>query len=241
MSNLDKQPLYVHISEKIQEIIRRLDEGDKLPSEPTLIEQFGCSRSTVRMAIDVLAAKGLIVRKQGVGNIVTKPRLQYYNQEYMSFTEQVEARGLETKTIVKSVKTTADLSVLCKFESDKSFPLINELLVIERFRYVEGHLAIIEYTYLPAIYKHAVNVESIEQNGLYRTLSEHGFLEDFHANEKLTPVILPEHLLEDFSKPPYTPMMLVERTSQNRFGMFEYTKSIIDAEYFSFYRSIKSA
>ncbi len=78
---IDKQPLYVLVAEKLQQIVRELKEGDRLPSEPNLIEQFGCSRSTVRMAIDLLASKGLIERKQGLGNFVTRPRLQYYNQE----------------------------------------------------------------------------------------------------------------------------------------------------------------
>lgn len=236
-----KFPLYIHIAELIQEMTRTLNEGDKLPSEHSLIEQFGCSRSTVRMAIDVLASKGLIIRKHGIGSIVSKPRLHYFHQEYISFTEQVEARGLQVKTVVKSVSTTDKKSLIAKFESDKSFPLMNKLVVIERYRFVSGQLAIVEYTHLPISYKSAVDVSSIESQGLYRTLSQQGLLDDFSAEEKLTPIILPEEIMKDFNKPACTPMMLIERASHNRLGMFEYTKSIIDSELFSFYRSIRSA
>ena len=235
-----KIPLYIHVSELIQEITRTLNEGDKLPSEHSLIAKFGCSRSTVRMAIDVLVSKGLIIRKHGIGSIVSKPRWHYFHQEYISFTEQVEVRGLQAKTVVKSISTTNEKAVIAKFKSDKNYPLIKRLIIIERYRFVSSQLAIVEYTYLPLSYKSVVDVSSIESQGLYRTLSQQGLLEDFRAKEKLTPIILPKDIMDDFNKSFRTPMMLIERTSHNSLGMFEYTKSIIDPEFFSFYRSIRN-
>ncbi|RCR69084.1 FadR family transcriptional regulator [Larkinella punicea] len=44
--------------------------GEKLPSEPELMQQFGVGRSTIREAIRILANKGLIRVQQGLGTFV---------------------------------------------------------------------------------------------------------------------------------------------------------------------------
>lgn len=44
-----------------------LKPGDKLPSERELAEQFNCSRVSVRQALTLLEAQGLVVRKVGGG------------------------------------------------------------------------------------------------------------------------------------------------------------------------------
>lgn len=44
-----------------------LKPGDKLPSERELAEQFNCSRVSVRQALTILEAQGLLVRKVGGG------------------------------------------------------------------------------------------------------------------------------------------------------------------------------
>ncbi|CAN5726042.1 GntR family transcriptional regulator [soil metagenome] len=47
-----------------------LAEGDPLPTEQSLCEQFGVSRITVRRALADLAEQGYIERRQGVGSFV---------------------------------------------------------------------------------------------------------------------------------------------------------------------------
>ncbi|HEY8971874.1 MAG TPA: GntR family transcriptional regulator, partial [Puia sp.] len=44
--------------------------GEKLPSEPELMEQFGVGRSTIREAIRILANLGLLSVRQGSGTFV---------------------------------------------------------------------------------------------------------------------------------------------------------------------------
>ncbi|MEQ8354326.1 MAG: FadR/GntR family transcriptional regulator [Kiloniellaceae bacterium] len=49
-----------------------LKPGDKLPTEPALIRQFGVSRTVIREAIAGLRADGLVEPRQGVGVFVLK-------------------------------------------------------------------------------------------------------------------------------------------------------------------------
>lgn len=49
-----------------------LKAGERLPAERALAEQFGVSRPSLREAIQKLAAKGLLVSRQGGGNYVVE-------------------------------------------------------------------------------------------------------------------------------------------------------------------------
>lgn len=50
----------------------RLGPGDRLPTEPQLVERFGVSRTVVREAITRLAADGLVEARQGSGVFVSE-------------------------------------------------------------------------------------------------------------------------------------------------------------------------
>jgi len=47
--------------------------GERLPSEPDLIDEYQASRNTVRLAIALLTNQGLVVTRQGLGTFVQQP------------------------------------------------------------------------------------------------------------------------------------------------------------------------
>lgn len=52
---------------------RRIEAGDitgRLPSEKTLVQEFGLAQNTVRRALDALRDEGLVVTVQGLGSFV---------------------------------------------------------------------------------------------------------------------------------------------------------------------------
>ena len=63
----------VRVYEEIVEQLKRyfkygdLKPGERLPSERDLAEMFNCSRVSVRQALTILEAQGLVVRKVGGG------------------------------------------------------------------------------------------------------------------------------------------------------------------------------
>lgn len=63
-----------HVEAAIEEAIRerRLQPGEKLPSELDLCEQFGVSRTAVREALRMLQARGLVTIEKGRGMFVRK-------------------------------------------------------------------------------------------------------------------------------------------------------------------------
>lgn len=48
----------------------KFKKGDKLPSEPVLMEQFGVGHSSIREAIRILANHGLVRVQQGLRTFV---------------------------------------------------------------------------------------------------------------------------------------------------------------------------
>ncbi|SON58447.1 L-lactate utilization operon repressor (plasmid) [Hartmannibacter diazotrophicus] len=50
--------------------------GDKLPTEPVMVERFGVSRTVIREAIALLRADGLVESRHGVGVFVLGPSQQ---------------------------------------------------------------------------------------------------------------------------------------------------------------------
>ena len=61
------RPLYHKIALTLERMIANLPAGAFLPSEPQLAKKLGVSRATLREAMRPLEARGMIVRRQGVG------------------------------------------------------------------------------------------------------------------------------------------------------------------------------
>lgn len=52
-----------------------LKPGDRMPTEPLLMQEFGVSRSVVREALSRLQAGGLLRTQQGIGSFVLAPKV----------------------------------------------------------------------------------------------------------------------------------------------------------------------
>lgn len=64
--------LISQVTDQLRERIRdgRWEVGDRIPTEPELVEQFGTGRNTVREAVQSLVHAGVLERRQGSGTFV---------------------------------------------------------------------------------------------------------------------------------------------------------------------------
>jgi GntR family transcriptional repressor for pyruvate dehydrogenase complex len=73
MKPIERVPVVLQVVANLQELIdRSLQPGDKVPTEKELIEMFGVGRSTVREALRMLQAKGVVEFLQGKGAFVAE-------------------------------------------------------------------------------------------------------------------------------------------------------------------------
>jgi GntR family transcriptional regulator len=98
-SKLDPAPKYQQIARKMTELIESgawlKDHG--VPSERLLVEQLEVSRVTARKALQIIADKGLIVRRVGSGTSVS-PRLNQPLSRLSSFSEELRLRGISSSS-----------------------------------------------------------------------------------------------------------------------------------------------
>jgi DNA-binding FadR family transcriptional regulator len=99
----------------------KFKKGDKLPSEPVLMEQFGVGRSSIREAIRILANHGLVRVQQGLGTFVDiqngTPMPWYKRLESSTVKDLNEVRQLlELKIAEKAAlnRTQKDIDILTK-------------------------------------------------------------------------------------------------------------------------------
>ena len=90
-------PLYVQLMEELETSIRNgvYKPGDKIMTEAEMAKEYGVSLITVRKAVGVFDGKGLVVRKQGKGTFVTKPKYSRNMKKLQSFTEMCEQMGVK--------------------------------------------------------------------------------------------------------------------------------------------------
>lgn len=77
---------------QVVQLINVMEEGSALPSERELSTAWGVARMTLRRAVDDLVAGGLVVREQGRGAFVTRPKFARH-LSMSSFTQEMRKRG----------------------------------------------------------------------------------------------------------------------------------------------------
>lgn len=107
-------PVYYRLAEDIKHQIESgvLKDGDLLPTEAQLGEQYAISRMTVRQGIALLAEAGLIETVKGKGSFVTRPRLNQLVIDLKNSgasTEQLHYKLLHVNLVRNNQKLTNEL------------------------------------------------------------------------------------------------------------------------------------
>ncbi len=96
--SIKKKSLYEEIVSRIILYIQKEDikPGDKLPSENELIEEFQVSKTAVREALSVLAARGIIEKRPGVGSLLKETN-------GATFVDQITNKLIVDKNSLKDI------------------------------------------------------------------------------------------------------------------------------------------
>ncbi|MGO3751806.1 MAG: GntR family transcriptional regulator [Peptoniphilaceae bacterium] len=143
---MKNQPLYAKLLKDLNELINKMDIGEKLPSERELCNIYSLSRTTVRQALLELEIDGLITKVQGKGNYVSRPNSQKQNlSDYYSFTEQIKALGKVPKSLIMNFEIK-DPSELVKRQMTLK---TNKVIKFSRLRLADDIGMMLETSYLP--------------------------------------------------------------------------------------------
>ncbi len=151
-----------------------LAPGDLLPSEAELCKAFDVSRSTVRQAIGMLEAEGLVVRKQGRGTFVAEPKMRRKTDTVYSFTSEISAMGLTpSSTIIdfEVMEPTPEVVRVLELSNPKT-PVYR----FTRIRNVNGEPLILETSYYPQYIYPKLTRELLQTHSFYSLLYEVGIV-----------------------------------------------------------------
>ena len=102
-------PLYLELADRLRSDIDAgtYEPGDRMPSEPALVESTGYSRSTVRKALQTLVDEGYITKSQGKGTFVSDTVAhEQVNAAraptFLSFTDNARSLGVAYATCFNS-------------------------------------------------------------------------------------------------------------------------------------------
>ena len=80
--------LYTDIYKKLEERIKGMSVGEKLPSERTMVQEYGVSRNVLREALVLLGDRGLIEIRPGKGSYVTDKQKARFAKHFESILEE---------------------------------------------------------------------------------------------------------------------------------------------------------
>jgi len=110
-------PLHIQTEELLRKIIKspQYAKGKLLPNEVELAKQLAISRTTLRLAVNKLVYEGLLVRKKGVGTRVSNSVVSSKSVNWMSFSQEMEARKIPIKNFELNISMAKPDEVIANF------------------------------------------------------------------------------------------------------------------------------
>jgi len=209
-----------------------LKPGDQLPTERVLNERFNVQRATVRQALDVLEARGLIIRKRGSGTFVTKAKIEREAIRVFAFTKIMAASGYKTDAKILSVlEVEADARAAGKLKIEEGTPIY----YYHRLRLLDGEPMMLEKIRLPKNIFPGMDQHDLENNSLFDVMEKEFGRETTTAEQAIEAVGASDYEAEVLGILPGAALMMEERISRDQFGtIIEFSQDLYRGDRFRF-------
>lgn len=132
MSTKATTPAFQHIKDFLLKEIQTgtWKEGDAIPSEAILAQQFQVSRMTVNRAVRELTSEQILTRIQGSGTYVAQQKYQATLVEIKSIAEEVRLRGHRHRSHLHELRAVPANEMLAQqFQVKPVHPLFHSVIV----------------------------------------------------------------------------------------------------------------
>lgn len=163
-------PLYSQTADALRARITQgiWRQGDRLPSEVQLCEEFGVSSITMRRAVATLVNEGLLARIQGKGTYVASDHAVVQGPPRLtSFTHDMQLRGWRsTARLLRIESERAPLPIAHRLALPEGALLTN----IHRVRLADDHPVAIQVAHLPALLFPGIERFDFARESLYEVM-----------------------------------------------------------------------
>lgn len=190
---------------------RQLLSGDfaegVLPHESALAADYGASRNTVREALDLLRAEGLVERQPGVGTVVVARKYPHGLDRLMGLAETLREHGHVTNEVRTMGPAPAPAPVAARLGLAPG----TDVLYIERLRRLNGLPLSLDLTYIPLDIGAELLGADLENTDVFRLLEAVTGHRLGHAEITLEAVSADTHSAAVLEAPRGAAVLMLER------------------------------
>jgi GntR family transcriptional regulator len=213
----------VEARETIMDLMEALEVGEAIPSERRLSVDLGMARLTIRAALDQLVTDGYLVKRQGSGTFVTRPKIAQ-QLTLTSFSEDMRRRGLRPSSwTVELLSTTAGAGLSRRLQ----IPPEAKVIRVKRLRFADGESMAIETLHVPEHLIPGISAADLENRSFYDLLAGRYGIVITHGTQTIAATVTDEEESRLLEVPLHTPAFLHERTTTDEAGrIVEFVRSI---------------
>lgn len=226
-------PLYRKIATQIKNEIKEGNwkEGESIPTEAHLSEQYTASRVTIRQAIKTLVEEGLLERIQGSGTYVRERKVEHNIFELVGFTEEMR------KFNKQPVNKVLDFQLMTPTEHVRSMlnvPEEEKVFYIRRLRIVEDIPYVLEITYVPVSMFPNLSYSTM-QGSKYDYIEREVGMKIKESYQEVIPILPEPDIAEALTVDETMPLLKIQSYSVLDNGtIFEYTESYFKSDEYRF-------
>ncbi|TDD67065.1 GntR family transcriptional regulator [Actinomadura rubrisoli] len=178
-----------------------------LPAEAELVRDFGASRNTVRVALDLLRAEGLVERCPGVGTVVVAEKYPHGLERLLGLAETLREHG----EVANEVRTTGLITPSREISSRLRLPDGEPVVYIERVRRLNGTPLSLDLTYVSRDLGEPLLAEDLAHNDVFVLLERIAGQPLGRADVTLEAVNADPHSAATLDAPRGTALLMLER------------------------------
>src|SRR2546423_9990887 len=165
-------PLYYQLAQNMETAIRsgRLSSGSHLENEIELARQLRVSRPTVRRAIALLANRGLVIRRHGIGTLVVPVRVRRPVRLSSLYDDLQEAGQVPSTRLLAHEIVPAPAEVAGSLQLSRG----TRVLHFERLRLASEQPIALMRNFVPLSLEEVVTEAGLKSAGLYQLLRQNG-------------------------------------------------------------------
>lgn len=212
----NSEPLYRQLEKLIRSAIvgGEFNPGDKIETEEELSERFQVSRITVRNAISILVEDGLLIKQQGKGTFVSKPKYSRDIIHVINFTLNCEINGkrpgCETIYLKAVEPSLLDIEFFGIGEKEK-------VIELKRVRRMGDDPVVIEIDTFPPKFIDLLK-KKVFNESLYAYIKEHYGLVATKASKTLEMTVATKSEADMLEIPNGSPLFLMKGTVKDQNG-----------------------